>query len=153
VTDQIQYRPRLQLLISTMLRVLTFVLCCANCVACVAAYPIHPEFPPPEIGRAPCTYGPIVVDGAAAAASLAGFAVLETSSASSSIKDAGGALFGLGTVVFLGAAIWGSVQRSQCEQAEQYCFATPTGLECADSQLECERRREELSATAACMSR
>ena len=136
-----------------MLRVLTFVLCCANCSACVFAYPIHPKFPPPEIGRAPCTYAPIVVDAVSAAVSVTGFGLLETSAQSSSIKDAGGALFALGTVVFLGAAVWGSVQHSVCEQTDQVCFATATGLECADSQFECERRREELSATAACVTR
>jgi len=129
------------------------MLWCANLVGCVAAYPIHPKFPPPEIGRASCTYAPIIVDAAAAVVSATGFIVLETSSASSSIKDAGGALFGLGTAAFLGAVIWGSVQHSVCVQADQYCFATPTGLECTDSELECERRREELSAPTACVAR
>ena len=129
------------------------MLWCATLGACVAAYPIHPKFPPPEIGRAPCTYAPIIVDAAAAGVSVTGFALLETSSASSSIKDAGGALFALGTLVFLGAAIWGSVQHSVCEQTDQVCFATATGLECADSQFECERRREELSGSAECLAR
>jgi hypothetical protein len=137
-----------------MLRVLTFVLCCANFSACVFAYPIHPKFPPLEIGRAPCTYAPIVVDAVSAAVSATGFGLLETSAIrSASIKDAGGALFALGTLVFSGAAVWGSVQYSVCQQTDQVCFATATGLECADSQFECERRREELSATTACVTR
>ncbi|MEO6772695.1 MAG: hypothetical protein ABI467_06695 [Kofleriaceae bacterium] len=140
-----------------MLRVLTTLTCGLTCsamlVACVAVDPIHPEFPPPERGRAPCTYAPIVVDAAAAVASGAGLAVLETSSQGAAIKDAGGALFTLGTVVFLGAAIWGAVQHAACEHADQYCFASATGLECTDSRVECERRRDELSATAACIAR
>lgn len=129
------------------------MLCCAKLSACVFAYPIHPKFPPPEIGRAPCTYAPIIVDAASGVASAAGFGLLETVEHSSSIKDAGGALFALGTIVFLGAAVWGSVQYSVCQQTDQVCFATATGLECADSQFECERRREELSATSACVTR
>lgn len=130
------------------------MLCCATVSACVFAYPIHPQYPPPQSGRAPCTYAPIIVDAASAAVSVTGFGLLETSALrNSSIKDAGGALFALGTLVFLGAAVWGSVQYSVCQQSDQVCFATPTGLECSDSQLECERRREELSVTSPCVTR